>query len=375
MYCPNCGNQIDDNALFCSSCGTKLTSNNNEKSFSKGGQQNQHEDYSIYEKFGEDMMKTALKMAFAPTLVGVGTEKLIQKTLRSEDTIIKSFVITDRSIIFKNNEYPYNCMTVIAPEAIYSKEVATSVNGKKIFLKYDKADKMRLYNAIIRLNEKINQTSERQKLQYVVTISLFLKEAYEKIVSLPVTFDKDNKYDEYDFYNEPVRINNGAMVSEENQILITNFSHAQEEMNRFYKEVNPIEHAGHNRDFNVLIQLVEMMNESENDVRAVIIRYNERLQREEEARKRREEEERLRKESGYYDGIGYDSGSSGGFLRSMLSTAGGIALGNKISGNSGRSREKSQKKDYAWTSDCMKRKGLTLSCRGCRLAPYCKSYK
>lgn len=70
-------------------------------------------------------------------------------------------------------------------------------------------------------------------------------------------------------------------------------------------------------------------------------------QRDEEARRRAEEarQRRLeREESGYYD-----QPSGGGFLSSMLSTAGGVALGNKITENS---RKKERKKELQWHYTC-----------------------
>lgn len=70
--------------------------------------------------------------------------------------------------------------------------------------------------------------------------------------------------------------------------------------------------------------------------------------RDEIARRRAEEEYQRqieREESGYYD----QPSSGGGFLSSMLSTAGGVALGNKLSGQKGN---KSSKRSLWGTAMC-----------------------
>lgn len=392
MYCPKCGKKVDDNAAFCSSCGAKIPANNTNGAerkgfgsfFSKFANQDQSQDYEMYEKFGPDILETAAKISFTPTLLGMGAGKLLEKATYGNDKVLGNFVITDRSLIFKGNEYPCECMTVISPQTVTSSnKVETSVNGEKVYLKFDKEDRFRLYNAIIRLNTKINLTSKKQELRYLVTISIFLQEANEVIKSLPVSFDGDNKYDEFDFCNEPVKINDGAILSKENKVLIANYMNAQKELERFYKEVNPIEHAGHNRDVDVLKRLVSLMNESDNDVETIIRKYNEKLAQEEEERKRREEEARLRREAQangeYYDDEddGEDIGVS--LLKGVAGIAIGTALGNKFSGNTGRNKNYSsvpQKKNYYATSGCQRTKLHGRSdCSGCVLANQCSKYR
>lgn len=338
MYCPKCGKKVDDNAAFCSSCGAKIPSNKTDGTegngignfFSKFVKQDKSQNYEMYEKFGSDVLETAAKISFTPTLLGMGAGKLLEKATYGNDKVLGNFVITDRSLIFKGNEYPCECMTAISPQAVTSSnKVETSVNGERVYLKFDKEDRFRLYNAIIRLNTKIKLTSKRQELRYLVTISTFLQEANEVIKSLPVSFDGDNKYEEFDFWNEPVKINDGAILSEENKILIANYMNAQKELERFYREVNPIEHAGHNRDLDVLKKLVNMMNESDNDVKAIIRKYNEKLAQEEEERARRAEEARLRREA-QENGEYYDDEDLGvSLLKGVAGIAIGTALGNR----------------------------------------------
>lgn len=384
MYCPKCGKKVDDNAAFCSSCGAKIPSNKTGGTegngignfFSKFVNQDQSQDYEMYEKFGPDILATAVKATVAPTLlIGSG---LMKKMVHGDDKVIKSFVITDRSLIFNGKEYPCECMTVFASTGSFSKEVETSVNGEKVFLKYGKEDKFRLYNAIIRLNTKIHPATKRQELRYLITIYEFLEEANKVITSLPVSFDKENKYEEFDFWNEPVKINEGAILNEENKVLIENYTNAQKELDKFYREVNPIEHAGHNRDFDVLKKLVSMMNESDNDVQAIIRKYNEKLAQEEEERARRAEEARLRREAQengeYYDDEddGEDLGVS--LLKGVAGIAIGTALGNKLSGNTGRKKDSGpRKKSYYGSTGCVRKRHM--SCSGCRMIPYCSDYR
>lgn len=378
LYCPKCGSLVNDNAAFCSSCGTKISANRtndtNENGvgsfFSKFAYQDQKQQYTIYEKFGPDVLKTAAQISFAPTLIGMGVEKLVQNATYGNGKVIKNFVITDRSLIFKGNEYLCECMTIISPDIGSSDMLETSVNGEKIYLKFDKNDRFRLFNAIIRLNTKIHLTSKRQELRCLITICDFLKEANNVIKTLPISFDKDNKYSEFDFCNEPLKINDGAIINEENKVLIANYVNAQKELDKFYKEVNPIEHVGHNRDLEVLKNLVAMMNESDSDIEEIIEKYNEKLAQIEEKRKRREEEEQFKRESGYYE-VREDVGDNGSFLKNVAGMAIGTAIGNKLSGNR-RSNSEPKKKDYYLSMGCQ-RYGLNgkSTCAGCTLASVC----
>ena len=100
----------------------------------------------------------------------------------------------------------------------------------------------------------------------------------------------------------------------------------------------------------------------------------EQERREEEQRQLEAEEERQRrleqKESGQYG-----QPSSGGFFRSMLSTAGGVALGNKLSDNrSGKDGKKDlfgtgacpygKKDEHGWSIRCDMRCPFNSNCKG-----------
>ena len=91
-----------------------------------------------------------------------------------------------------------------------------------------------------------------------------------------------------------------------------------------------------------------------------------------------EEEQAWREEQGYYDDDYSGGRSSGG---GILRTAFGVALGNKMSGNSGRGKNAPMKKDYSGSSCCTQRvrvKNLKVSertCRGCPMAPYCTKFR
>ncbi|WP_316636947.1 hypothetical protein [uncultured Ruminococcus sp.] len=100
-------------------------------------------------------------------------------------------------------------------------------------------------------------------------------------------------------------------------------------------------------------------------------------QREREDRARAEREA-MQEEEGYYDDYKSSSRSIGG---DILKTAFGVALGNKISGNSGRGKNTPVRKDYSYTDGCRQRvrvKNLKVqerTCRGCTMAPYCTKYR
>ncbi len=201
--------------------------------------------------------------------VSAADKIIYEKGMRKGDTIIKSFVITDRSIIFKGNEYSSDLLSVIVP--ISKTEMKVSVTGEEIFLSIDKKDFFRLYNAIIRLNEKNKLVSKRQELLYAQSITIFLKEAYTIIRTLPVTFSKEKKFEELYNCNKLVTVNDGALISEENQQLLKNYEHAQTVLNNFYKERNLFsEKFDFCKQADNLKRITDNMSESDNDLETIL---------------------------------------------------------------------------------------------------------
>lgn len=233
MYCHKCGKLLKDDVNFCDSCGTKVavtkTTNNT---------QNQNSKYEFYEKFGPDSVKKALnvvKSAFwLPSLLSSADKAYYEKGVRGGEIIVKSFAITDKSIIFKEKEYPSDVLSVIYP--ISKTEMKVSVSGKEISLFIEKADFLRLYNAVVRLNEKNRLVSTRQKLLYAYVLTVFLKEAYSVIHTLPVAFGNEDVFEELPKYSKAVIVNEGVYITDENKQMIQSYKYTQNKLNEFYKK-------------------------------------------------------------------------------------------------------------------------------------------
>lgn len=105
--------------------------------------------------------------------------------------------------------------------------------------------------------------------------------------------------------------------------------------------------------------------------------YYQYLAEKAEEERREAEARRLAREEEYYDD--YSGGYSNG--PSILKTAFGVALGNKMSGNSGRDRNAPQRKDYSNSASCTRKirvkngRILEKTCHGCTMAPYCTRYR
>ena len=101
-----------------------------------------------------------------------------------------------------------------------------------------------------------------------------------------------------------------------------------------------------------------------------------------ERRRREAEERRLALEEQAQQDY-YEDDYSGGRSNdsSILKTAFGVALGNKMSGNSGRDRNAPQRKDYSNSASCTRKirvkngRILEKTCHGCTMAPYCTKYR
>ena len=99
--------------------------------------------------------------------------------------------------------------------------------------------------------------------------------------------------------------------------------------------------------------------------------YDEQLRIEEEERIERERRTQETLEA-WSESFRERRSSSGGFFGNMMSTAGGVALGNKMSGNGSR---RDGKKDLFGTSVCQRCNSRDVfkqtSCSGCPAAKRC----
>lgn len=127
----------------------------------------------------------------------------------------------------------------------------------------------------------------------------------------------------------------------EQKLWIARYNEVIGHLNNYFKEENPINNLGHNREPETLEKLINSMIGFETDMDAVIKRYNESLRLEE----MRKQEEWARQCEARENG-------DGGFLSSVLSTAAGVAIGNKISNRRSSVKQDSGRAYYMCPIGC-----------------------
>lgn len=347
-FCTQCGSKLNDGAAFCGQCGAKVKEN---FSYSKNTENNYSDfknNYSVYEVFDSPESVSSKLLKFTDKLLGNSA---------SNYAIISNFIITDVSIIFNNNEYPFEQISVLTPsgdlssdlfgKGYYYGSVTTCINGVKYTLNCSKDKKLRLFYTAIKANEHIELKSNRQMLQYICMLNCYLLKVESSIRNLPVTFDKENTYKEFSVCNEKVIIDPNVQISDSSKELINNYTYAQDSLNEFYKKTNAIPNKGYNRIPSVLTKIVELMTDLDENPTRAIEQYNLNLREQQEREEQRKLEELERQQSGYYD-----NSSSGGFLSSVLSTAAGVAIGNNISNRRNNSKQNSGKAYYTCPISC-----------------------
>ena len=337
-FCTQCGSKLNDGAAFCGQCGAKVKDDSSYSKSTKNNYSDFKQNYSVYEVFDSSNSISSKVFKF--------TDKVLEKLAANSKTI-SNFIITDRSIIFNNNEYPFEQISVLTPGGslsfdILSKEysygyVSTYINGIQYTLNCSKDKKMKFFFAAVKANEHIELKSNRQMLLYICMLNCFILKAELSIRNLPVIYDEENIYDEFAFCNKRVIIDSNVQISDSDKELINNYTYAQESLNDFYKKTNAIPDLGYNRNPSTLIKIVELMTDSDENPTRAIEQYNLNLREEQARDEQRRREELERQQSGYYD-----SSSSGGFLSSVLSTAAGVAIGNRAS------QRKQSKKQSLW---------------------------
>ena len=397
MYCPKCGTIISDWANFCSKCGTRIYGENSGK---QDAQPNNA--YSMYEVFD------------STNAVSSKINGFFDRLLSTEDanTTLNRFTLTDSSIITDFGEIPYDRVTVLAPTGINNKAfgegvsagaVYTTIDGVRYQLYYTTQDAMRFYLAAIYANERIKKTSKRQLMQCMCMYYAYLINAKVLIKKLPVRFDgeltaeesqanfesflsrvqtagnenpwdlmfkedispamKEEPFDEFFVCSNRVMVMDDTVLSPENQRLVDTYTKIQEKFNQFLKENNPIPNSGQNRSPYTLGPLIDLMEDSDPDASAAIVKYNEKIrlekEMEERAAARRAAE---RRSSGGYSQDSY-SGPSRYERRRM----------EREEIKREQRKQEALKKNYYNTPKCQ-RYGLNgkKSCAGCPIAHMCK---
>ncbi len=351
MFCRNCGNQLREGAIFCSRCGVKIAA--------PSTQQNNYTMYDVFDysncgtKKAGMVVKSAGKafISLTDSIANVmyknrpdliASHKEFTSYTPSSKTVYK-YIITDRSIILEDVEYPYENLTVFCPNET-GLWVSVKINGMRYDLHSTKADRIRLFTSLLKANEHIEMHSRRQKLQYVWMCYSYLKAVWNELYIQNVTRNEEKVS-----FDELFQLYKYELYSTDNQLndyykyLIASYNSVSQKLNDFFIKENPISDNGYNRHPETLAKIIDLMTDEDTDMDAIVIRYNQKLAEDE---MRREAIRQMRAE-------GRESG--GGFLGRTLSTAVGTAVGNRIT-NGKNSEKKNGKRDLLGSAGCVKGK-------------------
>lgn len=356
MFCMKCGHKLIENSKFCINCGERILNAKADTCNSKN-QDKTNVKYSMYEVF--DYSNTNWKKASKVyRSMSDSLAKLMYKNhpdfLNSYESRVNNpsyktiykYVITDRSIILEGTEYSYEQLKVICPD-----KGGTSIDIKIEEVKYglyrSNEDIIRLYYSLMILNQVIRLNTLREKLQYI-WMGYCLLDRIRKVIfkQSSIVCDKDNNK----IYNELWTEYQSAYKSEDEQIddyykgLIIKYNYVSNVLNDFFKEENPIADVGYNRHPETLAKIIDIMTDSDTDMNKVVNRYNRKVELEKQQEAEYYERRRMEREM---------SGNSGdGFFSRTLSTAAGVAIGNKISNRKNTKKETSFNSYYTCPIGC-----------------------
>lgn len=358
MFCSKCGNKVKDDAKFCCKCGAKIEKSALtsalldlkkivETQLNAPSQTETQYDKSAYEMFEEFYYKPLL-----------GAKKC--------------FAITDRSIIYENKEYPLSQLTVIdipKGEFVLYQPKTMTLDGKEIefWIEPQQEYRERFMSVALRTNQKIKLNSIKDKLIYVNTLwncrENFSSHQYSptgkpinnRSISFCIRFMSDKEqetaYPEIKEYCYAINKKQSEGLPEYEQKILQEMMFAQELLNNFYAETPIL--SKENRICNTKV-LIEHLNENDVDANAAAVRYFEKVEEERELENLRAQMRREENEERRAMGIEEEPSSSGsGFLSNMLSTAAGVAIGNKMSGvGSNKPKKTFYKYYYICSSSC-----------------------
>ena len=348
MFCTNCGTRLNEQDRFCVNCGSKVGSytsplpsdNSNQAHFVPTV------NYSMYEVFDSS--------SSISSKIHKMTDKLLAK-MNANTVTVSNFIITDRSIIFDNNEYLFEQMSVLSPNGSFSTDLSgeymygyiyTNISGVNYYFNCSKDKQMKFFLTATKANDNIELKSRRQMLQYILMLCCFILKADYKIRTLPVVYDEENQFDEFLAFNKRVKIKPNETISDEDRKLIDDYTYVQEKLNDFYKKTNAIPNVGRNRHFGVLAEIVNYMTDSDTDTEEAIRKYNQKLLEDQLYEEQRRQEELERQQNGYYD-----QPQGGGFISGVLKTAAGVAIGNSVSNKLGTKSNKQSSGKTSYSSE------------------------
>lgn len=204
---------------YCTACGTPL----------------QYDDANFCTKCGQPVQKN---MPEAAPEMPVSQHKALFTG--------KDFAITERSLIWQGREYDLLDLTVIVPPLAAecspthpSCTAETTVNGKKLSLQYEPAQRMDFLIAAIRANAYIPLYTQVERLRFACQMEQFLKEARLCIQALPVGLAEVRGYAGILRAYEIIPDAN-AVFTDAQQKLMDDFLFVQDIQNALFEEFNMI---------------------------------------------------------------------------------------------------------------------------------------
>lgn len=342
MFCQNCGNQLKNDSNFCGKCGKKVTITVAEVSYNKQTIPD-NTRYTMYEVFNfpeSSILKAGssvfwgLSNAMAKILYHNHPKALSNyEDFRDNTTYrsIRSYIITDKSIILEGTEHFYKDMMIFSPKSY--QYVTFKINDITYSLITKPEESHKVYYALFRANSNFPLLFPRTKLKYANMAYHFLKQVrwiYRNVSY--ITFDGNRVFNELWQTYQMKMIDRTGEATDEQKLWIDRYNQVAQQLDDFFKNERPISNNGCNREPETLEKIIDIMSDLETDMNAVVLRYNRKLQLEDIAQQERIERKAIEREA---------KGDS--FAGRTLSTAAGVVIGNKLSNSS---KSQTEQKHY-----------------------------
>lgn len=340
MFCKNCGNSLKEDSNFCGKCGQKVTATVEDINCTEQTAPD-NTRYTMYEVFNfpeSSILKAGssvfwgLSNAMAKVLYHNHPKALANyEDFRDNPTYrsIRSYIITDRSIIFEGVEHFYKDMMIFSPKNVL---VTFIINDITYSLISSLEETHKVYYALFRANSSFPLLFPRTKLKYANMAYHFLKQikwVYRKVPY--ITYDGNIVFNELWETYQMKLIDKTGEATYEQKLWIDRYNQVAQQLDDFFKNERPISNNGFNREPETLEKIIDMMSDLETDMNAVVLRYNRKLQMDDIAQQERIERKAMEREMNRSNG--------GGFAGRTLSTAAGVVIGNKLSNSSKPKRE------------------------------------
>ena len=314
MLCNRCGGQLKEGANFCGKCGQRVDGTIPDPTIAAPTTSNT--EYTMYVPFNfQESIISKVFSAFLGTDSNTGSYR-----------IVRSYVITNKSIIINGTEFYYDDIQVFSPR---NNMVCFKINNVTYSLYDSLQDRHKLFFALYRANNYFDKSTPRAKLQYINMGYYFLKQVkwvYRKV--LYITFDGNRVFNELWQTYQMKMIDKTGEATDEQKFWIEKYNQVAQELDDYFKKENPIGNKGYNRQPETLEKIIDLMSDFDTNMNEVVGRYNTNFQIEEVKRQERLERKAMEREA---------NGNS--FAGRTLSTAVGVVIGNKLSNNSKKQTE------------------------------------